>query len=142
MPPSARLALLPFTAAPGAAAPSEPNCAMAPCAGEFSLEPGFTQLAALLNFELHGNIASLGDAWQHPGLTRLVLLDSEAGIPLPEPRAGSLPALGEAYIGHSSLRMPPLKPGLFSEVLRNVTSLVSLRRPCMHGRAGGACSRC
>ena len=108
--------------------PSRPPPPPPPRAGDFLLEPGFTQLSALRNFELHGNIASLGDVWRHPGLTRLVLLDSNEGIPGPQQGGASLPALREACIGHSSLAMPPLEPRLFRQALCGVTSLVSLLR--------------
>lgn len=99
-------------------------CLACPLAGDFELQPGFTQLTALRELELHGNVASLGDLWQHTALTRLVLLDAEEAFPYPQDGSSSLPGLEVAVVGSSKREMPPFWGGLLSGTLRHVPDLV------------------
>lgn len=117
--------------------------------GIFELPAGITQLTALRNFALHGNIASLGDLWQHTGLTQLALMNSH--IPFPEPPRGSasLPALRTAEVGSIWRELPLFWDGLLSSALRHVTRLVGASPLCTlllhglwkwNGRCPGKCS--
>ncbi|PRW56681.1 Leucine-rich repeat-containing 40 [Chlorella sorokiniana] len=92
--------------------------------GEFALLPGATRLSALRELELHGNVSSLGDLWQHTGLTRLVLLDSIDSYPAaPDGSGSSLPALLQAELGTDQRHIElPEQHRLFA-ALNNVTRL-------------------
>ncbi len=92
-------------------------------AGEFELQPGITQLTPLRELEVHGNVASLGDLWQHTGLTRLALVECDRPILGPTHSGPSLPALLEASLGTDMREMVPPEHGFF-QALSNVTYLV------------------
>lgn len=101
-------------------------CHAFPSAGCFELLPGATRLTALREFEVHGNVSSLGDLWQHTGLTRLVLQDSIDAFPEAPQDGGSLPALLQADLGSEQGELElPEQCRLFA-ALSNVTRLVRL----------------
>lgn len=83
-----------------------------------------------------GCIASLGDLWQHTGLTQLELLDSHDDFAYPPRRSFSLPALRSATVGIMKQELVPFWDGLLSSTLRHVTFLVGILnayrccRPC------------
>lgn len=113
------------------ASSTKPTTQPPPChcifAGNFALLPGATRLTALRSLAIDGNIASLGDVWQHTGLTQLVLVNSHEQFPEPLHDRPCLPALQVAEVGSTTQALPQFWDWLLLGALRHVTALVSKR---------------